>query len=368
MAIKVYVRRDEEGRELPAVHSHEAMAALNIIQKLWLAYNHLQEVIGVGLSLEYPSADMLIITPHGTGVLELKDDRGQITGRPEQSWTAKRWFGLPPKMIQAGRQSGNARLNPQEQVRDYAEMIKKKVERYDPILSHLSVGRGGLCFDTAVCFTDLRADISKLKENYAAYKRHDWEKFCILTPDEAPGWVYGIRFEEKVTAPEKWKRRGQHLLSNQLIDQMMTDLFKLTVSEDIPKLMPQGHPYAYLSLLANGRPSQLFGLYRDNVLIGRDPAQCNILVPDSFENVSRTHTELLRRLDGVYLRDKGSKNGTFVNNKRVEIEEPHLLKNGDKITLGIPGLGGKVCELKFTQEPPTGFSPAKTTIQQMNLP
>ncbi len=49
-------------------------------------------------------------------------------------------------------------------------------------------------------------------------------------------------------------------------------------------------------------------------------------------NVSRNHAALVRRSDGIYVEDAGGKNGTFVNDRRIE--EPTRLKAGDRVRLG----------------------------------
>jgi pSer/pThr/pTyr-binding forkhead associated (FHA) protein len=66
-------------------------------------------------------------------------------------------------------------------------------------------------------------------------------------------------------------------------------------------------------------------------IIGRD-RHCHLQLPSDY--VSRRHCELIvnEREQALRLRDLGSRNGTFVNDKVVagEIE----LKDGDKLTVG----------------------------------
>ncbi len=65
-----------------------------------------------------------------------------------------------------------------------------------------------------------------------------------------------------------------------------------------------------------------------NLLIGRDP-RCDIPVTSSM--VSRRHAAVVNSLDGVGLVDLDSKNGTFVDGRRIQ---RHLLKSGDLIAIG----------------------------------
>ncbi|MGH2767581.1 MAG: FHA domain-containing protein, partial [Actinomycetota bacterium] len=67
--------------------------------------------------------------------------------------------------------------------------------------------------------------------------------------------------------------------------------------------------------------------------IGRDP-QSEVPVADPA--VSWSHAQLTRYGGHLYLRDLGSRNGTFVNAELVTI--PRLLRDGDVIHIGNTGL------------------------------
>ncbi len=62
--------------------------------------------------------------------------------------------------------------------------------------------------------------------------------------------------------------------------------------------------------------------------IGRDP-ECNLKIEDAV--ISRVHAKLIRKLGGIVLVDLESRNGTFVNNEKIQEK---LLRDGDKIMLG----------------------------------
>ena len=67
--------------------------------------------------------------------------------------------------------------------------------------------------------------------------------------------------------------------------------------------------------------------------IGRD-SKADISLDDP--TISYIHAQLVRQGNDVYLRDLGSRNGTFVNGKRISV--PHLLAHGDVIKLGNASL------------------------------
>jgi len=77
-----------------------------------------------------------------------------------------------------------------------------------------------------------------------------------------------------------------------------------------------------------GREEVLRG---DAVLVGRG-STCQIVVQD--EQVSRQHAELRRQGDQWVVRDSGSANGTFVNNRRLGPGESVPLRPGDRLRLG----------------------------------
>lgn len=67
---------------------------------------------------------------------------------------------------------------------------------------------------------------------------------------------------------------------------------------------------------------------RKPILIGRD-TDCTIQILD--KGASRHHAEIFRVGDMNFVRDLGSRNGTFVNEERVQEE---LLREGDRILIG----------------------------------
>ena len=87
-------------------------------------------------------------------------------------------------------------------------------------------------------------------------------------------------------------------------------------------------------------------LDRDEVWIGRSP-DCGVIAAkvDRYDNISRRHAVLLRRGNEIWLRDQRSTNGTYVNERRLEPDQPWRLSHGDVIrfaadlraTVQLPG-------------------------------
>ena len=92
---------------------------------------------------------------------------------------------------------------------------------------------------------------------------------------------------------------------------------------------PAQEPPAYLEL-ADGRRVPLD---RPQLTLGRSSAS-DVVLAD--ERVSRRHAQIRRLPQGWLLIDLGSSNGTQVNGYGVTL--PHLLQDGDEITLGTQRL------------------------------
>jgi pSer/pThr/pTyr-binding forkhead associated (FHA) protein len=72
-----------------------------------------------------------------------------------------------------------------------------------------------------------------------------------------------------------------------------------------------------------------FPLRLGETLLGRSP-YCSIVVNDGL--VSRQHAAIRVTRDGMQIEDLGSRNGTFVNRRRIS--GTHVLSPGDRIDIG----------------------------------
>ena len=88
----------------------------------------------------------------------------------------------------------------------------------------------------------------------------------------------------------------------------------------VPLLIPIGGP------LAGNRYQIPEG---DGIYIGRSE-ECEIAIPDP--EVSRQHAKITLHNAGIWVQDAGSRNGVFINEKRVV--RPTELKPGAKLALG----------------------------------
>ena len=63
--------------------------------------------------------------------------------------------------------------------------------------------------------------------------------------------------------------------------------------------------------------------------IGRSPS---VSIPIDDKTLSREHTQVYAQVNRYFVRDLGSKNGTYLNNQLLR--QPAQLKHGDRIRLG----------------------------------
>jgi len=73
----------------------------------------------------------------------------------------------------------------------------------------------------------------------------------------------------------------------------------------------------------------IFDLTEEETSIGRNPDNN---IPLEFNGISRYHFKITVSNEGHCVVDAGSRNGTFLNNKKIETETP--LKKGDMVKLG----------------------------------
>lgn len=106
-------------------------------------------------------------------------------------------------------------------------------------------------------------------------------------------------------------------------DQEITTLGQDAKAREVPEGM-----MVMLRVLEGQEVGRGYPIHKVPVSLGRD-ALCDVSILDS--RMSRQHAMLFYYQPDFYLKDLGSTNGSFVNDKRIK---QALIKNGDKIKLG----------------------------------
>lgn len=336
MPVKVYVGRDSEEHQWAPDYAHEAGAAQELVGKLWSAFHHLPHLYAVLVNQHRPNADMVIITERGVGVVELKHYFGRIRIGADGAWYAG---GHP---IRSG-----VYTDPHQQVQAYAEGLRRKTLQFilPKWLKRQSSKWDDLKFQTAICFTNPDAEIAEVKKQVrepGRIRRAPWEsQFSVTAPEEIPDWVASLRFEVDMG---RGRRFEPYRLDPDTIVKVARLVLGGTAWTEILDLMPKAQPYAFVELQAEDEPFQTVGLTKDEVVIGRDPTRCEVVIPRRFSRVSRVHATIIRHIGSTVIEDE-STHGTFIDERRVSGRE--LLTHDQEITLGGPFASRKVCQLRF---------------------
>ena len=72
-------------------------------------------------------------------------------------------------------------------------------------------------------------------------------------------------------------------------------------------------------------------LDREYLILGKSRSQADVVLPG--DTVSRKHARIERRMDGYYVTDLFSTNGTFLDGHRLESGQAAALKNGARLTI-----------------------------------
>lgn len=97
-------------------------------------------------------------------------------------------------------------------------------------------------------------------------------------------------------------------------------------------------PVAEIDILVNDQLLKTHKLFEGELIIGRDPAQAQIIIPELI--VSKHHCTLSVQEGAVKIIDNGSTNGVYIDGERVyEIE----LTGETKVSLGKKGTVKLVC-------------------------
>jgi len=100
------------------------------------------------------------------------------------------------------------------------------------------------------------------------------------------------------------------------------------------------------------KTNQTYEVRAKSVKIGRS-TECNVQVPPEHgAAVSRTHAEIAILEGGVIVRDSESRNGTYLNNRRLDA--PHPVMRGDMIMLGAGGPTFAIDDLHIVRGAPSG--------------
>jgi hypothetical protein len=328
MTLKIYVAKDSKGKEWAPDYPHEQKSIEWMLKKAWEDFHRLQMTYSIIVNMRNPSADMLILSERGLGVLELKHYFGEI------KISNGTWFA-DTHPIDAGKYR-----NPRIQVQSYAKELRGKILNW-MFPTKFRIKRDDIKFQTGVCFTNSNANVEKIQKNIAEkrpYPFEEWESdFSVIDINGFTAWARELRFQLQ----DRTKDFEPIRLTPEEIVQISTEVLGSIEWSEIYPAMPKGIPYAYL-ILDDIDGKQVFNITKDHSIIGRNPS-CDVVIPERYGKVSNKHCTILRGVNGIEVKDMSS-NGTFLNNKRINSE---TLQHGDILMLGGGTEIEKACSLKF---------------------
>ncbi len=122
-------------------------------------------------------------------------------------------------------------------------------------------------------------------------------------------------------------------LGDSITFQYKQDSLSPEKSDDmLDKLKDKRHPFLVVKLASNEGEEQIYTLLEEGIELGRDLETNHIILQEA--EVSRRHIRLTQNRTGYTIEDLGSMNGTLINDKPLEPEDPHQLHTDDVITIG----------------------------------
>ena len=89
----------------------------------------------------------------------------------------------------------------------------------------------------------------------------------------------------------------------------------------------------YLKFVKGAYEGKIFPIKSEEISIGRSSDNALILPPND-QSISRNHTLIENKSNQLYLTDLNSKNGTYLNGRRILPKKKILMKPGDSIKIG----------------------------------
>lgn len=369
MPVKIYVGQDIQKFTHFPDKSHEARGVRQICEYLWDIWHH-------GSSRHYAivanpkrthtgrelSADLVLISELGIGVVELKGSYNEIDcGKPNSAWYAG------PARIKSGAlpfAEGGYR-NPHKQVQAYAAAIR------DDLIESLAMPGGPeeweqFKFQTAVCFTNPRAEIETCQDAvgelwWRKKELAEWEEFSVMAPKDMREWGADLRFDMDMGAAYGYR---SYAWSPEQVHRLATEFFGARVWLEMNHSMTPDAPFAFLSLKKHDRTMRIYGVSHEVATVGR-ANESHVFISGEYPNVSRNHAVITRELKGFTIEDVSS-NGTYLQGKRLVKFRKYPLQEGDVIMLGGNGNGTKACTLEFSRHAPPPLSTAFNNLRTLD--
>ncbi len=328
MAFEAFIKRASDGKEVDFEHNFEREPVIQIARSL---YNHLSQVnkyYALLANVDIPSRgkgntrqiDAILIGEDGMGIIDFKNSNEPFVPTLDD----RPWVYRNGKSVKAGKNN-----NPFRQMEDQREALYRFMQRLPDyvdknqlnkrFLQHAGrnlkskkVNKHFYHFDIhgRVVLTGERFEIGHMK------REHFQQWFDIIWQDDCTDFARSMAFNKGVKLPQ------------QLIPVIIEKMFGLSRWTELESLYQK--PFAFLTGETLALPVPLLN---SSVTLGRNYSIA-VRIGTEKTHVSRKHAIIKQTPGGSLLSDLGSRNGTWVNGKRLESEQSQLLKHNDLITLG----------------------------------
>ena len=369
MAIHVFIGRDSRQHAAGPTHPHERRAVISLMRSAQRAITSEEATVFVvaphiAHGNGYFDPDLIVLNERGFGVVEMKHHSGLIRGKPDRHWSHD------GERIEAGATFEN----PQQQVASYVAKFRDRLleprprgEHWLPLLeSNRQLVVSKLRMQSAVCFTNPLADLTKIVKDYRPTHQMD-ESFSVLGHLSVDGgrssiegtrraasslgeWILtSMRFGFDHFDASKREHVSYRVKRANLV-RIAKEVCRAEPWEEAERLISETGEYGFM--VPQRLPLPTLRLVEDAHYVGVGVRRDGLVLPKACEYVSRTHALVERRDDGVDLTDL-SLNGTYVNGHRIEKGVPVPLRWGDVIHFGSPGDSerGAVYELRRNLQP-----------------
>lgn len=175
-----------------------------------------------------------------------------------------------------------------------------------------------------------KVDVIEVTETASIYGRKEKEVPPVVT-------------EEKQTTVYT---RTKEIESNSKKKSLFENVFPGTAIKDAAPIRQTrpGRPAMLKSISMHARydlPKQIDILLEDErFIIGRatrngEPTGAQYEFSTEITPISRLHAQIEYKEGSYYIKDLGSSNGTYLNGVKLEVEQPYLIEDGDKIAFAV---------------------------------
>lgn len=172
------------------------------------------------------------------------------------------------------------------------------------------------------------ADMLQFYRRFLEYMERDGADHSVLGP-------YADYF---------YQRDSMNLFSFQTLMRRIQMHWKQRQNAETLEMKKQQHATAYEyrqwpnrskgnAWLESSADTRKIWLNREQIIIGRSKQQCDVTI-NRDNSVSRCHACIIKVGQRYMLKDLGSKNGTYIGQKRLSPHVPEQLENGEMIRLG----------------------------------